>query len=272
MKSLTKFLICLSVLALIFAFQGCKKDEGVVQPPDELAPPTALKALSMDGAVKLTWTGSSFESNSKFARYRIITTGVPNRTDSTTQNTKDITGLTNGLSYTFSVMTVRDDGALSVPATITWGPTDRYYTVRIYEFDSPHTSGLEFSSGDTLHFTSTGTDNRPYIDLWIDGHSGTECLMKSPSAYLGTTGWRTTKFATKSASSLDEIVDIPAASTFSIASLSISTTTVYFAITEDGNYARFVTHGGVQGTAPNRYIDVDIAYNSGNGAWAKIPR
>jgi hypothetical protein len=64
-------------------------------------------------------------------------------------------------------------------------------------------------------------------------------------------------------------VDVPLISSFrSTPGLTITASKVYFARTADGNYARFQV-SAVQGSYPNRYVDVTIAYNSGTGAWAK---
>jgi hypothetical protein len=64
-------------------------------------------------------------------------------------------------------------------------------------------------------------------------------------------------------------VSVPAIGSFrSTPGLQIIANEVYFAKTADGNYVRFQV-SAVQGTAPNRHVNVTIAYNSGTGTWAK---
>jgi len=273
-----KHFILLSVLTMIsltllLSFSGCNKKEDVIA-PEELAPPSNLKALSRDGAVTIYWNHSSSQGADFFVGYQIKVKLGSTPIDSvvvgknTTSYTKE--GLTNGQSYFFEVRSVNDDGDVSTPVTITWGPTRRFTGARIYEFDSPQPSGLQFSTGSVFSYSSSSPDNRSFIDLWIDGRNGGTPLLKSPDDEdFPSSGWRRTLLVETTASDMNTQVDVPPISAFrSTPGLTIVPNKVYFARTADGNYVRFQV-SAVQGTAPNRYVDITIAYNSGTGAWAK---
>ena len=249
---------------------GCNKNNDVLAPED-LAPPSNLKALSRDGEVSLWWTASSSAGADWFTGYRIITMLGANVVDSQQvgKNTTNATvsNLTNGTSYTFSLRSVRSNGAISQEVVLQWGPTVRFMAATIYEFDSPNNpSGLQFSTGSTVPFK---TANQSTIDIWLDGRTGGTCLLTSPFDYNGAAGWRTTLFVDAQVNNLNTQVDVPAAGQFrSTPGLQILSNEVYFAKTADGNYVRFQV-SAVQGTAPNRYVTLTIAYNSGTGPWAK---
>lgn len=260
-------------LLFIIAIPGCGEDE--VLKPEEFAPPSNPKALSRDGSVTVSWTASPSVGLSSFIGYRIVVTltGTQTTVDSA-QVGKNITNysasnLVNGQSYKFAIRSVKDNGDVSQAVEITWGPTRRFTPARIYEYDSQNPSGLQFSTGSTFAFRSINPDNRPNIDLWIDGRANSTPLLKSPNDQNMSTGWRTTLFIETSATGMDQQVDIPLITSFrSTPGLTITPNKVYLAKTQDNNYVRF-TVSAVQGTAPNRYVDITIAYNSGTGTWAK---
>ncbi len=264
--------IVLGILFII-AIPGCSEDE--VLKPEEFAPPSNPKALSRDGAVTVSWTASPSAGLSSFIGYRIVVTvaGTQTTVDSA-QVGKNITNYTasnlvNGQSYKFAIRSVKDNGDVSQAIEIIWGPTRRFTPARIYEYDSQNPSGLQFSTGSTFAFRSSNPDNRPNIDLWIDGRNNTTPLLKSPTDQNISTGWRTTLFVETAVTGMDQQVDVPPISSFrSTPGLIITPNKVYFAKTQDNNYVRF-TVSAVQGTAPNRYVDITIAYNSGTGTWAK---
>ena len=265
----------IAVLSIVLAlFSGCKKDDNVVLPSDEFAAPSAPKALSDNGSVRLSWTASSSATSSEFSHYRISTWNATQttliKTDSTANATATsftVSGLTNGTKYTFLIQSVKTGGALSQGVSIVWGPAVRYTGAKIYEFNSSNPSGLSFSDGSQKAFTSA---NKGTIDLWIDGRTGTPTL-KSPDNQTISTGWRTTGLAQSvvgGTATLNTYAAYPLASAITSNELTINPSNVYFAKTSDGHFARF-TVSAVQGTAPDRYITVDVSYNEGIGEYAK---
>lgn len=273
MNKRTSSSIVIAVFALLMfgLFQGCDKEE--VLQPDELAPPTGLKALSLDGGIRVSWTASSTEGRSSFSGYRILVRNSSSAVVDSQQVAKTVhsydktSGLVNGQTYTISIHSV--EGAdISEAAVIQWGPTRRFPAVTIYEYASANPSGLQFSTGSALAFVSGPPgNNQSKIDLWIDGRGNTAPLLKSPDDQSISTGWRKTQFAETNATSLDALVDLPT-NFRDTPGLAIVAGKVYFAKTADNNYVRFQV-SGVSGTSPNRSVSITIAYNSGTGAWAK---
>lgn len=258
----------------LFGFLGCSKD-GDVLTPTELAPPTNLRAASGDARVFLTWTASPDSGSSDFAGYRIVTkTALSVVVDSTntasTASSYTVSGLVNGGIYTFTIQSVKSNGSVSEKVTMQWGPTVRFGFQSLYEFESTEPSGLQFLAGQRFPFTVA---NKAVIDLWIDGRGGATPLLKSPSDYTVSTGWRTTLFVETTASSFDDVVAVPEVASFrSTPGLPIVSGKVYFAITQDGNYAKFrVESPGLRVDPANgkRFVNITVAYNSGAGHWAK---
>jgi hypothetical protein len=266
MKLFINMFLCIAIGAIFLALAGCSKDNNTGPAIISLTPPTNLRALSKDTTVQLIWDASEFQSDKSFANYRIFTTGASSRIDSTTSTTILIPGLINGTVDTFEVFTVRNDGAISDGIRIVWGPTVRYMHRKIYECDSQNPNGLVFSAGNTLHFQTAVPDS---IDLWIDGRNGATPVLKNPGLIAHSAGWRATKFAQHAGSGLDQYYPIPGVSAFTNDSLAISSTEVYFAVNAGGNYVRFIS-SEVQGTAPDRFVYIDISYNSiPQKPWAK---
>ncbi|MBI3194465.1 MAG: fibronectin type III domain-containing protein [Ignavibacteriae bacterium] len=263
-------LVVLGSISMLL-LSGCDKEETLT--PQDFAPPTNFKAIAKSGSVTLTWTASVDDGIATFAGYRVQVYNASNvKIDSVqiTATTFTKTGLTNGDNYTFKIRSVKSNGDVSVELSLLWGPTQRFSAATIYEFDSSNPSGLQFSSGNTFPFSSSSPDNRANIDLWIDGRSNGTPLLKSPSDEdFASSGWRTTKLYETIATSLDDAVDFPDESAFRTSpGLTIVANKVYLAITQDGHYARFQA-SAVQGTAPNRSVNITIAWNSGSGPWAK---
>ncbi len=258
----------------LFSFSGCSKD-GDVLTPAELAPPTNFKAASGDAKVMLTWTASPDAGSSDFAGYRIVTKNALGlAADSTntaaTASSYTVLNLINGGIYTFTIQSVKSNGSVSQKVTMQWGPTVRFGFQSLYEFESTEPSGLQFLAGQRFPFTVA---NKAVIDLWIDGRGGATPLLKSPSDYTVSTGWRTTLFVETTASSFDEVVTVPEVASFrSTPGLPIVSGKVYFAITQDGNYAKFRVESPGLRVDPangNRFVNITVAYNSVVGRWAK---
>ena len=280
-------ILIITIIAGVVFFAGCSKEDTLT--PADFAPPTNFRALAQSNAVILYWTRSVDDGTSSFTGYRVMTFNGATKIDSflTTNDTARITtGMVNGTSYKFKIWSVKSNGDVSIADSINWGPTERFFSIRIWEFKSSHPSGIEFLNGTAVSFKDSLPDNRGIIDLWIDGctHPANmatatqlDPLLKSPSEYTSlkpsSTGWRTTLYCETSATSLDEQVDVPPAGSFTASSgLTIHSGRVYFAKTGDTppHYVRFqVASPGVQGSWPERFIDLNIAYNSGTGPWAK---
>lgn len=263
-------MIIVAVLGIsaMVALQGCSEEETLT--PQEFAPPSNFRALSQSGVVVLYWTRSSSDGGSDFAGYRVKTFFGTAMIDSfqTTLDTARISGLTNGQNYKFKIWSVKDNGDVSIADSIMWGPTVRYGAVPIWEFESANPSGLNLATGAVYSFAIANVSN---IDLWLDGRSGVDLLLKSPSDEdFASTGWKETKLYETSATSLDQQVNFPAIGSYrSSPGLPIVVGKVYLAILADGSYARFRVTAATLTGAPNRSVSIEIAYNTGTGTWAK---
>ncbi len=261
--------ILLIIFSISIGFIGCDKED--VLAPEEFAPPTNFRALSMDGQVRLYWTAAPAAKTDDFAGYRILATlgtdTIKNVRVTKTKTDTTLSNLNNGAIYTFSIRSVKTNNDVSQAVTIQWGPTQRFSTIRIFEFKSDSVSGLQFSTGQRWSFKYANRDN---IDLWIDGRVG-DILLKSPHKYettLPIDSFRVSQLEPTNSLSMDDQVSVPA--TLSQDALIITPNKVYFAKMEEGNYVRFqVTGSGGTVANKDRYVDIKIAYNSGTGAWAK---
>ncbi len=269
-------ILIITLMAGVVFFAGCSTEDTLT--PSEFAPPTNFRALAQSGSVILSWTRSIDDPSSSFTGYRVMAFEGTIKIESlmTTNNTVTITtAMVNGHSYKFKIWSVKSNDDVSVADSITWGPTERYSTVKIFEFDSDSVSGLQFNGSNRLSFTSGPPkgDHTGQIDLWVDGRDTTDLLIKSPSdENFTSSGWRTTKLYETSATGLDQPVSFPDISAFRTSpGYAIGSGKVFLAVTQDGNYARFlVSSPGVQGSYPDRFIQITIAYNSTAGnPWAK---
>lgn len=268
------FLLALAGAVVLCALPGCDQ-EGDILNPTELAPPTNVRAASGDARVFLAWTASPDSGSSDFAGYRITTKTALNAVvdsvnTASTASSHTVFNLLNGGIYTFAVQSVKSNGSVSQAVTLQWGPTARYGFQSLYEYESTEASGLQLLAGQRFNFTIA---NQGVIDLWIDGRGGSTPLLKSPDDFVPSTGWRRTLFVETTGSSFDDFLAVPGIPAFrSTPGLPIVSGRVYYAITDDGNYAKFrVEPPGVQVDPANnkRFVNITVAYNAGGGHWAK---
>ncbi|MGE3801895.1 MAG: fibronectin type III domain-containing protein [Candidatus Kapaibacterium sp.] len=153
---------------LIMAFAGMFAvgcNENPVDNPDPdpttVEPATGLQALSKNGAVMLQWTASTTTGVTYTVEYNEKgSTDKTTLTDATSP--LEVTSLTNGTIYEFSVTAVKGTES-STAATIEWAPADRYTTdtdpgsavLRIYEKSAPTGKG----SGLIIDPTKGGPSN-----------------------------------------------------------------------------------------------------------------
>lgn len=207
--------------------------------------------------------------------------------DPATTNLK-ITNLTEGKVYQFYVYAVNDTAKSSPTATIKWAPAKRYKTnLRLYETDSDQGSGIEFPSTAGLTISEGGR-----WDLCLDTRNASYDIgSPALSSYTDDAGKfpngqqaRVTAIGKlwQNVASLDDIYEAVALNdaqngTIEQKLLNFNTADTkgesfaFVVKTAAGNFAKvFVKSNGgrlLQGTAPNRYVDLEISYQSG----ANIP-
>ncbi|MCX7880237.1 MAG: fibronectin type III domain-containing protein [Ignavibacteria bacterium] len=144
------FLIFL--VALFALITSCEETTPVDETP-LVAPPDSLRATSIDSStVRLRWKLSSDESKTYFKDYVLyIEPGAfaPKYISKGT-NTFDVTGLSDGVIYTFTLKARNsDDEVSSGSVSLQWSPAFRFIKnindepIRVYETASQFGSGLQ---------------------------------------------------------------------------------------------------------------------------------
>jgi len=276
---------------------GCDKNSTSTE-KTALAPVTNLKAYSVnETSVGLTWTPSTSENISEFGEYAITIKKPNGDIFSTTSAEKGDTAftvisLTEGVIYTFEVVTTAIDGATnyknSNPVSVKWSPARRLNTddsgldIKVYETSS----SSRFGSGLILYhptlqtpkvvsISNPGADSS-YIDLYLRTHPSTPGSVELRSASLFKSSWRLTRFSTVSrdANSLDNAQFAPPdSSTYTLTSIqfdsttSVSTSRIYYFKGDNGNYGRILvqraTNGTlIWGTTPEQYLNLKVSYQT----------
>lgn len=239
-------------------------------------PVDSLKATSVDAAtVRLKWNASS-TTNINGYRVTILNTvsGATIGTVNVSGTIVDINGLTAGAVYLFRVQT-RTADTVSAAKEIRWSPAVRVTTmqggvIRIYETASGFGSGLRIQGGTALNLTvARGSE----WDLGINTRSADTLIIATPDAAgYSFTPTRKTKSSTviySNIDSLSQVFDTQVQMDASGGQYNIPVRTVtrgfVFAIqTVEGNFAKIfvksTNNALLQGTAPNRYIEVEISY------------
>lgn len=146
------FAILLSIALSAFVLSSCtEEDDNPIVNNDTPEPPQNLMAVSIDDeTVKIKWEASSSESDAQFAGYdlTVVGTSFAPQSISAGETTYTITGLTEGVEYTFSLRAMFDNGNYSNPAELTWSPASRYTeslgeTIKLYGSSSSVGSGLD---------------------------------------------------------------------------------------------------------------------------------
>lgn len=294
MKLTKLFSIFALIIGLGFGLNSCEdttSTETVVV--EKLAAPTNLMATSNDStSVIIKWTASADESNANFKGYEIMADGVEKSTSTTgIKNPFTITGLSAG-EHTFTVRALSADTTKkghSVIATIKWAPAWRFTTninnvpIRVSETASTLGSGLNI-------FDTDGSAPKQLkvasIDQWTLGlETKTEgkinfgpaaSLTEYASHMTGKTMKNVQISAPIVAASLNDVFDSQALSTktFSPALVDLNSinaaTSVVFVIKETiGSNVRYAkvlvkkaTAGFLQGTSPERYLEMEVSYQN----------
>jgi len=152
-----------------FLFVACDETTATEDPVPK--PISNLMATSIDSAtVALKFDASPSEIEALFKEYVVeITPGtfspiiIPKGT-----TIANITGLPEIKEYTFSIKAVFSNGKASVPVSVKWAPAHRYnFSIRVYEYASSRGSGLVFQDDDGQPRTLTAASNVKW-DICLD--------------------------------------------------------------------------------------------------------
>lgn len=264
------------VTSAILALVSCgTTDPVVVTVPNAV---DSLKATSVDAAtVRLKWNASS-TTNINGYRVTILNTvsGATIGTVNVSGTLVDINGLTAGAVYLFRVQT-RTADTVSAAKEIRWSPAVRVTTmqggvIRIYETASGFGSGLRFQGGTALNLTVARGNE---WDLGINTRSADTLLVGTPESlgYTSITTPRRTKSGSNLYSNIDSLNQVfdtqvqmdAVGGTYPIILRNTTRGFVGAFQTVEGNFAKVffkASSTGVilQGTAPNRYVEVEISY------------
>lgn len=267
-----------TLVALIMV--GC--NENTTDPTDAVPnAPTGLMATS-NSSTKITvkWTAPTAGT---FTGYKLKVTGTGLDTTFTISDKTAIgyfvDNLTNGTKYTFALSSVNGTASSATAASISWSPSTRFTeingnTIRLYETASTRGSGLRLynettklpevmniAAGSSWDFA---IDNKGIADSVDTGSPGALSFVIAPR--------RVTLMGKiySNVSSLDDIYESAdlTASVEGAYTLPNAATGGYCMVlkTADGNFAKVLVKsvGGkiLQGTAPDRYCEVEIAYQT----------
>lgn len=241
-------------------------------------PVDSLKATSIDAAtVRLKWNAST-TTNINGYRVTVLNSasGAAIGTTNVSGTTLDVNGLTAGTVYLFRVQT-RTADTVSTAREIRWSPAVRVTTmqgaaVRIYETASGFGSGLAIQGGIARNLiVASGAD----WDFGIETRSADTLRIGSPGSLNYSSIVRTPATDTRTGDQLylnvdslsqvfDTQVQMGAAGSFAIPLRTITKGLVLAIQTRAGNFAKIFVKSAnnslLQGTAPNRYVEVEISY------------
>lgn len=246
------------------------------------AMPTNLRATSVDyQTVRLKWVASVSANEIDFANYELIATpaggsAIPLIIIAKDKTTYDVTGLTEGTIYSFSLKAKNTSEKFSQKATVQWSPATRIIAMRLYETaSSQFGNGIELSSGEVLKTADAARWDIALDTRTINGNISFEIGSPNLLSYTIPGGGRKTSISSKiyeNTTSLNDVFDTDAFSNTSmdapriVSFTSVTQGFLFFAKTENGNYAKILVKAVdvkiLQGTAPNRYVEMDISYQS----------
>jgi hypothetical protein len=280
----------LAVAALLLAV-GCEESTSPEEPPP--APPSNLQALSVDDStVRLKWSPSPSESNSRFGGYELRVyndaDGSFVRKERLQRSPTDIPELRSGTVYRFELYatwadTTRDTARSLTAAVVRWSPATRYTTfadgspIRLYETDSRFPSGLDLEGPDGRPRALTVRDGNEW-DLCLDTRGGSYDIGSPRLSTYNITNPRRTLIDTLrlkdpkylAVDSLNQVFETEAfgATTLAEALANFNNQRRGFLIilrTQDGNWAKVFVKADAQGnilrgSAPDRYVELEISY------------
>lgn len=282
---LFSLLAFLTLSTLIFT--ACEEDSDDPVSADKPLPaaPTNLRATSLSSTeVQLKWDRSASHDSSWFAGYELTITGGSPMTPikiGKVDNYK-VTGLQEGVIYTFTLKSVNTDNKTSTGSTsVIWSPASRFVDsdIRMYVFESTNGSGLTLYGANNkpqnLKATERaqwhlGLDNRTTGALWFGSAKLIDIGTATPTdkVEIADRYWET--------NSLDNVLEKAALNTYNFAERRVNLlqldkgTGLVFVVRvmrqgqTNWNYAKVLVERGsggfLQGTGNDRYIQMKISY------------
>lgn len=259
-------------------------------------PDSAMATTTNDSTIRVAWKASIDENDSAFAGYIVKMTDengtVTTDTVPKNYNPLQVTGLNAGVIYTFEISALFNNGNSSASTVISWSPAYRFTksadgvsTIKLYETASSLGSGVDAYDPDAQGPKTLTVANGEFWTLGLDTRNS-KVIIASPSEisynYPGTPGYTEISQDYWDTPSLDVIYDSQALNydedKFSTLAIpldeytnDISNNLVLIIRTKESgetawHYAKVmikkVNGAWLQGTAPNRYIEVEISYQT----------
>jgi hypothetical protein len=281
---------------------GCNKDEEVANPDTGLRAPTNLRAYSAGAtSIGLLWDLSASESDPSFINYQISVKdagGVVLTTQSASKGNpaSTVSGLTEGVIYTFVVRSTATGGTISPDsASVRWSPARRLVTdstsgppIQVYELRSTNgASGLQFHSSGGYAKTQSldvGNPDRILSDIYVDSVGGGAISLRNV-AILGYP--KNTFFSTmvRDATDLNDPQPAPPDTTsYQSNRIDIPTAAVaqarivYARSVTDNKYVRILIQRNpgtgllYYGSGTDRYVVLQLSYQNTTGNWFARPQ
>ncbi len=285
-KSMLKInALLLALFAVVMV--GCNTNEDPVNPGTTPNPPTALMATSVnETTVGLKWTAPTNPSATSYEVTATPTNGGTSVVKEFTTTSGSVNGLVANTEYTFTVKSLNGTAKSTTGAVIKWAGAARYTTnITLYETASSNGSGLQFPNTSGLRIAQGGqwdicldtrdSGGEPSFDIGSPTKSSyTDNAGKFPNGdqarvtLIGKT-WS----GVASLDNVYESVDLSQAAGLSEALINFNaanTAGAPFAFvvkTASGNFAKVLVKASngklLQGTSPNRYVDLEVSYQSG---------
>jgi hypothetical protein len=275
----SRFLAPLSAVALAITALVVVSCNTASDPITSVTVPNAVSSLQATSVnlttVRIRWTAPSTTGLTGY-RITVLNGTTQVRQLLVTGANADIPDLTAGTVYTFRVQ-ARTSDTVSAAQEIRWSPAARLVDmqgagIKIYETESGFGSGLKFQGGTALNLTvARGSE----WDLGINTRTTGLIKIGSPSKleYSSITSPRRTIVADSSYNGIDSLNQVfdtglrfgtGSEGTYDINS-QVNRGFVFAVRTVEGNYAKIFVKANasgiiLQGTAPNRYIEVEISY------------
>jgi len=235
----------------------------------------------------LKFDASTSENDGGFSGYTLdIAPGVfATKTLTKAQTVYDVTGLTEGTVYTFTIKSKNGDQE-SVGATITWSPATRFINnvngdiIKVYEYASSFGSGLDFydASGNAPKVYTVA--NGAYWNIGLDTRTSGSIILSSPDllnynfgTQPGVTEISQSYFDTNDLNTVFDSQALDAGPfaerSIDLSTLDVTTGVVFICRVKEGSnttwtYAKLLIKktGGsfLQGAAPNRYLECEVSY------------
>ena len=298
-------IVLVSLSAILLVECNKSEDNPVNTPAVLLLAPTNLRAYSASqSSVGLQWDLSASESNAAFLNYSIKvkdSTGAAVLTQTVSKGNPQsvITGLTEGVTYTFVIRSNGTGGIVSADsASVVWSPARRLTTdstngppIQVYEFaSSSGASGLQFysiSSGAarTQSLRASNPDRAladVYLETNLDGSISLNNMAISPVPNPKNTFFSSVM---RDANDLDDPqLAPPASSTYTLNTVTIPSAVatqakiLYARSVIDNKYVRILlqknpaTNLLYYSVSPNRYVRVQLSYqNRAGNVYAQVP-